>query len=240
MARECASPWDMLGKGKGKGGGKGEAKGGKVGGQWYKGGDYKGGKGWPKGAEGKKGGWNMGGQAQKGKGKGYQGYCYDCGQQGHKRGEAACPMASQPMDLGAVGKVEEEGGAALEFGGGAVWQIAQIGVEKEKPEVEAEWKTVISKKQRRRWKPSNRGGEGEETGLKEVRIEEDRIVCEIEEKFIGAAMKDSEAMAMNFQVAGVKKALAAVSRICKAGNTVQFGESEAECFIKNKVTGRSS
>ena len=71
--------------------------------------------------------------------------------------------------------------------------------------------------------------------MREVRIEEDRVVCEIDEKFIGAAMKDNEAMAMNFQVAGVKKALAvaAVSRICKAGNIVQFGESEAECFTKN-------
>ena len=38
--------------------------------------------------------------------------------------------------------------------------------------------------------------------------------------------------------AGVKKALAAVSRICKAGNIVQFGDEPAECYIKNKSSGK--
>ena len=30
--------------------------------------------------------------------------------------------------------------------------------------------------------------------------------------------------------------MAAVSRICKAGNVVQFGEEPSECFIMNKTT----
>ena len=43
---------------------------------------------------------------------------------------------------------------------------------------------------------------------------------------------------MTFQVAAVKKALASVWRICKAGNVVQFGEEPGECFIKHKGTGK--
>ena len=39
-----------------------------------------------------------------------------------------------------------------------------------------------------------------------------------------------------FQVADVKKPLAAVSQICKKGNIVQFGEREEDCFIKNVST----
>ena len=57
-----------------------------------------------------------------------------------------------------------------------------------------------------------------------------------EEKFIGAVSKEGQMMQMNFQVVGVKKALAAVSKICKAGNVVQFGEEPEECYIMNKKT----
>ena len=45
-------------------------------------------------------------------------------------------------------------------------------------------------------------------------------------------------MAMEFQVCGVKKALAAVHKICRVGNVVQFGSEEDECFIKNKKSGK--
>ena len=45
-------------------------------------------------------------------------------------------------------------------------------------------------------------------------------------------------MTMKYQVVGVKKSLAAVSNICKAGNVVQFGEGPEECFIMNKKTKR--
>ena len=41
---------------------------------------------------------------------------------------------------------------------------------------------------------------------------------------------------MNVQVIGVKKALAAVSKISRMGNMVQFGDEESECFIQNKIT----
>ena len=70
------------GRGKGFGGGKGgQSKGGKD--------------GWK--AKGK------GESKGKSKGKGYMGLCYDCGQQGHKRGEQACPWVSGgQMSVGAV------------------------------------------------------------------------------------------------------------------------------------------
>jgi len=62
-------------------------------------------------------------------------------------------------------------------------------------------------------------------------------VVEVTEKFIGAvSIQEESLLNMNFQVAGVKKALAAVSRICKAGNVVQFGEGPEECFIQSKKT----
>ena len=61
----------------------------------------------------------------KGKGKGYQGYCYDCGNQGHKRGEPACWMASAPipMDISAVSQAAAKDVAAVDVGGGAIWEL---------------------------------------------------------------------------------------------------------------------
>ena len=43
---------------------------------------------------------------------------------------------------------------------------------------------------------------------------------------------------MTFQAAGVEKALAAIWRICKAGNIVQFGDEAADCYVKHKATGK--
>ena len=74
---------------------------------------------------------NYGSHFQKGKGKGYQGRCFDCGQLGHKRGEAACWMASAaiPMDCSVVSKETTKDLSAVEFGGGAVWEVAAMAVE---------------------------------------------------------------------------------------------------------------
>ena len=64
------------------------------------------------------------------------------------------------------------------------------------------------------------------------------MVVELGPRFIGAVDCGESTMGMTFQVAAVKKALAAVWRICRAGNVVQFGEKEEDCFIKHKETGR--
>ena len=65
-----------------------------------------------------------------------------------------------------------------------------------------------------------------------------KMTVEVEPRFIGAVEKERPVVGMTFQVAAVKKALASVWRICKAGNLVQFGEEPGECFIKHKESGR--
>ena len=61
---------------------------------------------------------------------------------------------------------------------------------------------------------------------------------ELGPRFIGAIDREEPTIGMTFQVAAVKKALASVWRICRAGNIVQFGDDPSDCFVKNKVTGR--
>ena len=59
------------------------------------------------------------------------------------------------------------------------------------------------------------------------------------EVLVGMVEEDKERqMVMDFQVCEVKKALAAGHKICRAGNVVQFGEKDEECFIRNKTTGK--
>ena len=56
-------------------------------------------------------------------------------------------------------------------------------------------------------------------------------ICEVglgEETIVG----------LTFQATDVKKALAAVWRVCEKGNLVQFGDEPADCFIKNKRSNR--
>jgi hypothetical protein len=57
-------------------------------------------------------------------------------------------------------------------------------------------------------------------------------ICSVEQK---AA---EEIVGMTFQATDVKKALAAVWRVCAKGNIVQFGDDAAECFIKNKASNK--
>ena len=77
----------------------------------------------------------------------------------------------------------------------------------------------------------------EPTGMTRVlNMHENAFEIEVDDKFIGAVYGDESLMRMNFQVAGVKKALAAVSKLCKAGNLVQFGSKAEECFIMNKLS----
>ncbi len=68
------------------------------------------------------------------------------------------------------------------------------------------------------------GGEISHHGSREVR-------------FVAAAETgpNSKVMGMGFQVADVKKPLAAVWRICEKGNIVQFGDNDEDCFIMNKI-----
>ena len=222
------------------------------GGQGFKGtppglGGY-GGKAGGKGGKGYKGG-----AKGKGGGKGYQGYCFACGLQGHNKGEPACwfHQGPAPMQMDAV----ESGGAPTEFGGGS-WELAQVRVVPEEakrsgdrlcdPPDEQQCETsrmedgrsvlgdwvVVNKK----WKKNHRMNKTKEE-FKVVEMKSDSMVVEVTETFLGAVgIQEEGLLNMNFQVAGVKKALAAVSRICKAGNVVQFGEDPADCYIQSKKT----
>ena len=161
-----------------------------------------------------------------------------------------------------VSAVEFGGGCCEE------WHLAAVEVERpkmdEQPRLEEEkWEMAnrkkIEKKKRqaaKKVKFEMPGVTGEEqmtrraVGDWERRIEEaevyrkrleescDRMRVEVKERFIGAVKREDQTMGMTFQVAGVKKALAAVWRICKAGNIVQFGEAAEDCFVKHKETGK--
>ena len=49
--------------------------------------------------------------------------------------------------------------------------------------------------------------------------------------------EEDKLMSMGFEVCDVKKALAAVWKVCEKGNLVQFGFLDGESFITNKKTG---
>ena len=70
------------------------------------------------------------------------------------------------------------------------------------------WKEV------RRWKRDSREMAGSEEGENEL---EECMVVELGPRFIGAVDREEPAIGMTFQVAAVKKALASVWRICRAG-----------------------
>ena len=67
-------------------------------------------------------------------------------------------------------------------------------------------------------------------------VHDDVVHVEVKERFIGAVTKDDQTMSMTFQDVGVKKVLAAVSKICRDGNQVQFDEDPVDCFKRNKLT----
>ena len=50
--------------------------------------------------------------------------------------------------------------------------------------------------------------------------------------------ESGEVLGMTFQVTEVRKPLAAVWRLVEKGNLVQFGPSDAQCFIQNIQSGR--
>jgi hypothetical protein len=260
-SRDCATPESKGFSGGKGGGGKGGSKGR---GGWYpmKGGkgfgktnyDNYGGGNYGKGPQGyqPKGG---------GKGKGYQGECWRCGKVGHKANECIQeePHKVQQVSVGSVWHiaavgVDEKRQEMLEQD---EWNVStgrkrQRKKLKKKIEICAVGQraeiTVDSAAETsvcpRSW--------GEEFGLVEV-AEEDKLRLinasaghiphhgsreTVFKTEVTAKNKTAEEklMGMGFEVCDVKKALAAVWKICEKGNLVQFGFLENESFIMNKKT----
>ena len=160
FARECGTPAD---KGKGKGG-KGEQL-GKGKGDWGKG--LYGKSYWPE--AGGKGSW---GKEGKGKGKGYQGTCYQCGQVGHKAAECATKGKGK-----GVRAVEAEGHIqSVEMGG--VWMLGCVG--KRMDAGTGDFQVV---KTRNRFNKARKMRAEPNSGAKYFRLDDDEVeICAIDEK----------------------------------------------------------
>ena len=62
------------------------------------------------------------------------------------------------------------------------------------------------------------------------------VIRNLGEIDIEAVTEDGVKLDLTAQVADVKQPLAAVRKICQAGNRVVFDDEESECFIENKET----
>lgn len=66
-----------------------------------------------------------------------------------------------------------------------------------------------------------------------------QIVAEIDHiEICQVGLGEETIVGLTFQSTDVKKALAAVWRVCEKGNVIQFGDEPEDCFIKNKKSGR--
>jgi len=206
LARDCATPVEAKGKGKGK---KGDS--------WGKGG--KGGDGKGKGADGKGKGnqyWSKGaGKGQGGAGKaggGYQGTCWKCGQVGHKAAECWVRTAAA-VETEETEKEEAE----VELGG--VWMIGQVEAEPMKVPVRA-------------------------PGFRPTTVQNRFSLLAVEEESectvagIHSVEQDpwTRMSGMKFNVADVRKPLAAAGKVVEAGNRVILDPDPDKCFVENIVT----
>ena len=216
MARECGTP-----------AGKGIENMGKGGKAW----GGQGMKGSPKG--GSKGGYGKGPFGEKGKGEwgrgpqGYKGECWKCGKTGHKQWE--CRGGGKGVhEVGADGGEAEKDACAIELGG--VWSVCEVSRLPQKIVREDEsWIKVESRRKKRTWKKF------EDMEQKPSAEDDDKLSGP--EIFIGA-VPVGEVMEMKFQVCDVRKPLAAVWKICKNQNIVQFGPRDEDNFIMNIRTGK--
>jgi hypothetical protein len=64
------------------------------------------------------------------------------------------------------------------------------------------------------------------------------MIVEVDYIDVCGVESEETVVGLTFQATDVKKALAAVWRVCEKGNVIQFGDEPADCFIKNKRTNR--
>jgi hypothetical protein len=149
-----------------------------------------------------------GAKGEKGKGKGYQGNCFHCGQLGHKAIE--CPNWWKGKGVAMVDEVMEEmADDSAEIGG--VWMIAHVGVKTENSF------QILSEMS---------------DDLPELGDPREAMIAQVEEK------RESVKCGMSFHVTDAKKLLASVAKMTEAGNEVKFGPKLEDNFIKCTKTGR--
>jgi hypothetical protein len=240
-ARLCPS------KGQGKGhGGKGGFKGGGKGGMSFNPGSqpYN-----PKGM-GKGGQPHNPGYNPKGSGKGYQGFCFNCGKQGHKAAECRGPRRANSVEA----EADEEEVKTREIGG--IWLMGHVGkvVEtrnrfqnlanedhEESEELEEDRHPFTQVKDRKR-KPTFTGNAkinlttrnlrnvtGKPTGTKPQKLLGEEV---IKEKLIASAERTNSAVCqMTFHLTDANKMLASVNKMTEVGNRVDFNKRKS--FIES-------
>jgi hypothetical protein len=187
-------------------------------------------KGKGKGVAGK-GGWNAYGSG-KGKGKGYTspGYAYagkgyfNMAPKGFGKGQWEQPRRRACFGCGSLEHLQRDCPKMLAAVEGEPTNVQLVGFEEEVTiigNVMAEQKDGFKAVKARKKRTYRKFNPDEATEICAVN-------AGIEETVVG----------MTFQATDVKKALAAVWRVCEKGNLVQFGEDPEDCFSKNKKSGR--
>jgi hypothetical protein len=229
-SREC--PSQKTAKGGGKGGGKAGDKGKGKG----KGKDWGSFKGYGKGYGGKGVEEN-----QKGKGKGYQGTCFNCGKTGHKAWEC---RGAKPMEMGAVDEEEEE---YEDVEVGTVWNVGAIDIQKA-----TTYKVHAVDEQKKMIEITLDSGAGAScwpAGLlpevplkprqKGVRF---RAANGEELKYFGKKdfkfrpLHGKNSCNMEFHVTNATKPLASAMAVVKAGNRVVLSQETGGSYIENVKT----
>lgn len=214
LSRECATKYEK-GKGKGSGGfAKGSGKGfGKDG----KSGD---GKGYSKGygKNGKSGG----------KGKGYMGQCFKCGQVGHKAYE--CTTKVNGID-------EDEKDEEIEVGG--VWMIGMVEVDN----MDTKSSDIGEKNVKENMNGKEHCEAWKTVGKKKSKIVKmHNMFSELEEaEMIGGIDQEQKrwtrASALMFNVADVAKPLASAAKVCEAGNRIVLEPEPGRSYVENIESG---
>jgi hypothetical protein len=204
-----------------------------------------------------KGGWHKGynekgsfGMTPKGFGKGQweaprRRACFGCGSLDHLQRNC-------PKNIGQVEEVEVLNVSSRSFEDddiiviGMIEEGAKFGYPvKKKKRVYKKMNPDERKKEEPKLEVNNMFGEIAEKegepilGMKEYNFMEKNIIVEVEDISVCAVGAGEETVVgLTFQATDVKKALAAVWRVCEKGNLIQFGEEPEDCFIKNKKTNR--
>ena len=167
----------------------------------------------------------------KGKGKGYQGTCFQCGKVGHKKAE--CWAGKGGRGTYNVEEEVEEGCEDHQHPEerpiGGVWLIAGVD-------------TKVQKTTRSRWTKSSPCLTTSSTRLKNkfeaLHREEEQDEEDVGKRWILHAPMETKKCGMVFHMTDARRMLASVDKIVEAGNKVEFGAKKEDKFVMNVNTGK--